>query len=82
MAFIFCFFAFYEVLFGCFIPLFFPQSARLPHPEGWRTGQGSGFAMTLIFLFYFRFYERKLLTAPLVEESDTKRAEVAVKVAT
>jgi hypothetical protein len=26
----------------------FPQSARLPHPEGWRTGLGSGFAMTLI----------------------------------
>ena len=25
------------------------QIARLPHPEGWRTGLGSGLAMTLLF---------------------------------
>jgi len=31
----------------------FPQSARLPHPEGWGTGLCSGFAMTLIFFVLF-----------------------------
>jgi hypothetical protein len=34
--------------FRCYRVVFFPQSARLPHPEGWRTGLGSGFAMTVI----------------------------------
>ncbi len=38
--------------FGYFICLFFPQSARLPHPEGWRTGLSLGFAMILILFVY------------------------------
>jgi hypothetical protein len=29
--------------------VFFPQSARLPHPEGWRIGLGSGLPMTSWF---------------------------------
>jgi hypothetical protein len=29
--------------------VFFPQSARLPHPEGWRAGLGSGLPMTSWF---------------------------------
>jgi hypothetical protein len=41
--------------------------ARLPHPEGWHTRLGSGFAMTLI-LYFFSVLWGKLLTAPQVEE--------------
>ncbi len=29
------------------------QIARLPHPEGWRTGLGSGLAMTSYFIYDF-----------------------------
>ncbi len=36
----------------CSWVVFSPQSARLPHPVGWRTGLGSGLAMTLIYYFF------------------------------
>ena len=38
-----------ELLNICSCAEFFPQSARLPHPDGWRAGLGSGLPMTSWF---------------------------------
>jgi hypothetical protein len=58
--------------------VFFPQSARLPHPEGWRAGLGSGLAMTFNFYIVFLGFMSESSSLPRPYKSATQSPMIVV----